>query len=350
MVTPPTTSDAPAEVLDLSDPRWGSFVDAHPDATPFHHPAWAQTVADCYGFRAFALTLTDPDGRISAGLPVVVVRHLLGARRWVSLPFTDACAPLLAPEAAPIRLPHALSAALKRSGVASLEVRAEVEGADGIGPAALGHSLPLDLDSAAVYDRFHARVRRSIRQAEGAGLHVRQAASPSDLVETFFALHVQTRQRLGVPVQPRRFFRLVWERMIAPGLGSVMIAEADGRAIGGLVLLHSGSTTVYKFGASDAASWRLRPNHLLMWHAIRAAAEAGYQRFDFGRTDSDSEGLRDFKRSWGSDEHDLRYSTIGRTPSTGGSGRARRALGAVIRRSPAWVAKATGELLYRYVA
>ena len=302
----PAGSAGHPDVLDISDPRWRAFVEAHPQATPFHHPAWAQLVADCYGFRAFALTESSADGRIVGGVPVVEVRHVIGQRRWVSLPFTDACEPLLAPGTPPLQLRDAFAAALTRSGAASLELRGTLEGTAATGAAALGHTLRLEADADAIHERFHARVRRAIRQAERAGLQVRIGASQSDLVETFFALHVQTRRRLGVPVQPRRFFRLVWDRMIAAGLGSVILAEADGRAIGGLVLLHWGSTTVYKFGASDADSWRLRPNHLLMWHAIRGAAEAGYRRFDFGRTDVDTEGLREFKRSWGSDEHDLR--------------------------------------------
>jgi CelD/BcsL family acetyltransferase involved in cellulose biosynthesis len=338
-----------AEVLNLDDPRWRAFVDGHPQATPFHHPAWARLVADCYRFPSFALVTFGPDGRVSGGVPVVEVRQPLGPRRWVSLPFSDACAPLLGDGMAPGDLRAALARATARSGVVSLELRGALNGAAPVGEAALAHTLPLEPGAEELMRRFHARVRRSIRQAERAHLEVRVATSPSDLLDTFFALHVRTRQRLGVPVQPRRFFRLIWERMIITGLGSVLVAESAGKPVGALVLLHWGSTTVYKFGASDAAMWHLRPNHLLMWHAIRAASEGGYATFDFGRTDSESEGLRDFKRSWGTEEHVLRYSAIGQ-PSTAGDGRARRALAGIIRHSPAWVARLTGELLYRFVA
>jgi hypothetical protein len=47
----------------------------------------------------------------------------------------------------------------------------------------------------------------------------------------------------------------------------------------------------------------------------------------------------------------LAYSTLGgRAPAAEGDGLATRVLGGVIRRSPPWVCRALGELLYRYAA
>ena len=31
----------------LQDPRWVAFVTSHPSALPFHHPSWAQMLAEC---------------------------------------------------------------------------------------------------------------------------------------------------------------------------------------------------------------------------------------------------------------------------------------------------------------
>ena len=77
-------------------------------STPFHDPAWAQLVADCYGFDAFAAALIAEDGEIRAGAPMVAVRHLGRRPRWVSLPFTDYCPPLAAsPHRRSLRSPRA---------------------------------------------------------------------------------------------------------------------------------------------------------------------------------------------------------------------------------------------------
>lgn len=341
-------------VLELTDPRWLAFVAGHPNSTPFHHPSWAQLVADCYGFRAFALATSDAAGALRAGLPVVEVRHLRGRPRWVSLPFTDYCPPLARTEQEEAHLGAVLQREGAARGIRRFEVRGPIAGAPATGHAAVRHVLPLDADPASVYAGFHrSQVQRNIRRAERAGLTVRQAARPGDLIETFYRLHQLTRRRQGVPVQPRRFFRLLWERAIGSGLGWALIVEAAAEPIAAGVFLAWNQTVIYKFGASDAATWPLRPNHLLFWHAIRAACEQGYRWFDFGRTDADQDGLRRFKRSWGAAEESVVYRAL-----VGGAkgaadmpeGMVAKMLGSAIRRGPPLVCRAVGETLYRYTA
>lgn len=86
--------------LDIEDPRWRQLVATHPDAGPFHHPAWARTIADVYRFRPFVAAVEDAEGALAAGLPVIEVPAFPRGRRWVSLPFTDHCAPLARSSAA----------------------------------------------------------------------------------------------------------------------------------------------------------------------------------------------------------------------------------------------------------
>ena len=338
--------------LPLDDPRWRDFVAEHPRRTPFHDPAWGQLVADCYGFDAFAATLTGEQGEIRAGAPMVAVRHLARRPRWVSLPFTDYCPPLASSPTEESALAQGLLAASREAGVASVELRAPLSGATPAGPTALRHVLALDPDPAAVYAGFHpSQVQRNIRRAEREGLTVRRSVVPGDLLTTFYELHLRTRRRQGVPIQPRRFFRLIAERLVVAGSGWVDVVEAAGRPVAAALFLAGNGTVIYKFGASDDAAWKLRPNHLLFWHAIRAACEEGYDTLDFGRTDAGHDSLAAFKLSWGAREEPLTYSVLGQG-STGDAahGTAGRLLGEVIRHSPAFVCRAAGELLYRFVA
>jgi CelD/BcsL family acetyltransferase involved in cellulose biosynthesis len=335
-------------------------VAGHPRAIAFHHPDWTAMVAKCYRFRAFALATTDPAGEIQAGLPVVEVRHLRGAPKWVSLPFSDYCPPLASAPAQEEQLVTALRQASGAAGVRRVEVRAPLSGADPVpagGPAALRHLVALDDGPAAVYARFHpSQVKRSIRRAERERLTVRPASGPPDLVDTFYRLHLLTRRRLGVPIQPRRFFRLLWDGPVRTGLASVLIVESGGRPIAAAVFLTWNQTMTYKFGASDASAWVLRPNHLLMWHAMQAACEQGCRWFDFGRTDAAQDGLRSFKLSFGATEEPLAYRTLGAArgpdgePAAPTEGLAARLLRPVIQHSPLLVCRAVGEALYRYVA
>ena len=304
-------------VLELADPRWADFVATHPAATPFHHPDWTRLVAGCYGFRAFAIAVSDGTGAIRAGLPVVEVRHLRSGPKWVSLPYTDYCPPLASELQEEEQLVAGLQQASRVAGVRRVEIRAPIAGGSAAGPTALRHVLALGRDPAEVYAGFHrSQVQRNIRRAEREGLTVRRATRPDDLVDTFYRLHLRTRRRQGVPVQPRRFFRLLWENTITTGLASVLIVEVSAQPIAAAVFLAWNGTMIYKFGASDASSWSLRPNHLLFWHAIRAACEQECRWFDFGRTDIGQEGLRNFKLSWGAVEEPLIYGMLGGRPGS----------------------------------
>ena len=339
-------------ILDLTDPCWEAFVAGHPGATPFHHPDWARLVAGCYGFRGFALVTRDATGAIRAGLPVVEVRHLRTAPKWVSLPYTDYCPPLASAPREQEDLAAALERVSRAAGVGRVEVRGPLAGSTA-GATALRHVLTLDRDPGKVYAGFHrSQVQRNIRRAEREGLTVREATRPEDLLGTFYRLHLRTRRRQGVPVQPRRFFRMLWENAISTGLGSVVIVQASDQPIAAAVFLAWNETVIYKFGASDDSAWSLRPNHLLFWHAIRVACEQEYRWFDFGRTDAGQAGLRNFKLSWGATEEPLVYRTLGGKPkpAAAAEGRAARVLGPVIRHGPLLLCRAVGETLYRYVA
>jgi CelD/BcsL family acetyltransferase involved in cellulose biosynthesis len=343
-----------ATTLDLADPRWRAFVEASDAATPFHHPDWANLVADCYRFKAFVVATAEPSGTITAGLPVVEVRQPLRGSRWVSLPFTDHVPPLLAPGDDGPGLAAALAGAVRAAGVREAEIRGDLPGAAPTGWPALRHVLELDPDPQAVYAGFHpSQVKRSIKKGEREGLTVRTGSRQEDLTEVFYGLHLRTRRRQGVPIQPKRFFRLLWDRIIARGMGSVLVVDTPaGDPIAAAVFVEWNRTVVYKFGASDESAWSLRPNHLLFWHAIRTACERGDRWFDFGRTDADHDGLSAFKRSWGAREEPLVYHAVGGGAGRSGppGGRASRALAAVIRRTPPVVCQATGELLYRFAA
>src|SRR5256885_834832 len=83
--------DSGLQLLDIRDPRWCEFAQGHPDATLFHHPAWAGLLAESYRYRPLALVTADAAGRITAGLPTMDVSGPLTGRRWVALPFTDYC-------------------------------------------------------------------------------------------------------------------------------------------------------------------------------------------------------------------------------------------------------------------
>jgi len=234
--------------------------------------------------------------------------------------------------------------------LASIDVRAALPQGFGATAGSL-HLLALEPDPDRVAARFgRSSVMRNVRKAQKLGVTVDTGRGRADLTEAFYGLHLTTRRRQGVPIQPRRFFELFWERLIEPGLGRVVVARVDGRAAAAIVLLAWNGTTVYKFGASDPAFSAHRVSNLAMWTGISQACAAGDRVFDFGRTDDDNEGLKAYKRSWGADELPLVYSTLADEAPQDNSGRAQHALGVVLRHSPRWMTRLAGELLYKYAA
>jgi len=334
--------------LDLTDQRWLAFVSSRREATPFHHPEWAQLVADVYGFGRFAFCLVDSQDRIVAGVPLVDVNTRLRKRRWVSLPFTDYCQPLV-DERHSTTFIEAIDAARSSAGVATVEVRGLFPGTAGEETHMISHVLPLGEDPGVIADRFRPAVRRNIRTGRRKGVTVSVAESRSDLLETFFRLQLLTRRRLGLPAQPRHFFVCLWERVLERDLGFLLLAHVGRRPVAGAVFLAWNDTVTYKYGASDSEFWPYRPNHVLFDEAIRWACLNRFQRFEFGRSSTSDVGLCRFKESWGPHAAPVPYTGLG-TPRRPHSRRTTSALSVALRRSPLWLVRALGEAFYRYEA
>lgn len=337
--------------LRQDDPAWLDLVAAAPGATVFHLPAWTRVVTDTYGYRAAVFAVQDDRGRLAAGVPIVYARRLTG-RALVSLPFTDHCPPLARDEASLARLAAGLASWSRREGVA-VEVRGALPSVAGWTETAVGVEHILDLEDGAEARRkhFNETHRRRLRQAERSGLRARVGCTADD-VETFYRLHVQTRCRQGVPVQPRRFFGAIWQHLIAARQGVVVLVETpEGLPVAGAVVLASNGMAIGKFQASDDAYWELRPNHLCYWAAIRWSCETGHRRFSFGRSETRHAGLQQWKAGWGGEAVPLTYALTGSgSPPIEGHGMLDAALSGVIRRSPTLVCRALGALLYRYAA
>jgi CelD/BcsL family acetyltransferase involved in cellulose biosynthesis len=332
-----------------TDPAWRDFLFQHPSALPYHHPAWVETVAETYRFRSFVFVVRSAGDEVVGGVPLVAVGGRLRGKRWVGLPFTDACPALAGPAVTPEHIGRLLAAEGERAGVSAIELRGPLGSAGAPLERGVVHELVLTNEDD-LFKEFKPQVRRNIRKAQRQDLTLRAADTVEDLTETYFRLHTATRRRLGVPTQPRRFFQNVWERMLDRDLGFALLVYHRDEPIAGAVFLEWNDRMIYKFGASDARHWSLRPNNLLFWEAIKRGCERGAKVLDFGRSDLDDEGLRAFKRSWGAVETPLVYTTLGRPAESSEGSAAERLLKPVVRRSPLWVGRGIGEVFYRFGA
>jgi CelD/BcsL family acetyltransferase involved in cellulose biosynthesis len=336
--------------IGIRDEEYLAFLSRQEAVTPFHLPSWSEVIARCYGFAPSVFCIRDADGSICAATPGMHVGGRVRGRRWVSLPFTDACAPLAADAAGAQSLAAGLDQHRRDTGLRSIEIRSDVPGAAGARQLiGYRHVIPLTSDENEVFRRLSERTRRAIKRARRAGLVVRRERGLSAAHKSLWRLHCVTRRKLGVPVQPRAFFDAIWQQMIERDSGYVLSAYLDSRPVASVVFLEYGPTVVYKLSAWEPSLTRLGGPSAVLWEGIRKSCEKGQSRMDLGRTELRHEGLRYFKQGWGCDETVLSYTYFGTGAPLEAPG-PEAAVGHVIQRSPPVVARAIGRVGYRWTA
>ncbi len=305
---------------------------------------------ECYGYSASILVIPDGDSQLRAGLPFMEVNSLLTGRRWVSLPFSDYCNPLYRDEEAREELTCQLIELFQSNAVKRAEVRWNLPNRRELQQVSdfVLHTIEIGPDPARVSKRFKRTHLQNIHQAKERGVEV-EFGNQLEHLKVFYDLQLDTRRRHGVPAQPWRYFELLWRHIVNAGLGFVLLAIKDHEYIAGMVYLGWGRTLIAKYAASREDRFNLRPNNLLFWEGIRWGCENGFTSFDMGRTEIGNAGLRNFKSRWGAVEQPLYYSILSSKPLKRSSGRLEQFLHSLIQRSPLWVCRMSGELLYKHV-
>lgn len=320
----------------------------------YHHPAWIDGLARCFGYPLAYIT-AESGGTLVGGLAVADVPGLIGPRRLVSFPFSYAAGPMAASSdiAQEIML-RARALAIERGAK-----RVEIKQVAPSSPAAPGftrvshyatYRVATTGGEAAVWKRLHASsTQRSIRKGERAGVEVIMGESDADW-RTMAELEERTAHHHGVPAPPRRFFLELCRELQRSGLADLYLANTGKGMAAGIVVWKGWREWIYAFGASRPELLEYRPNHVLIWSALRRAADAGVT-FDLGRAAPEQDGLVEFKRRWGGEPVPLAHDYW---PAAVGLNVARRDTGTlalaarVWSRMPAALAR-RGAVLYRYL-
>jgi hypothetical protein len=298
-------------ILDpVRDPAWDHVVALHRDAGCFHTAAWAKVLHQTYGHQPFYLQFSR-GRRLAVLIPLMEVRSLFTGRRGVCLPFSDACEPLIFdPEAVGLVRDRLVRLAQERRWK-HLEIRGgkSFQLAPSAATKFYGHTLDLRNGLEQLTTRFASPVRRAIRKAERSDVTatvVRNRPAIGD----FYRLHVQTRRHHGLPPQPASFFLNIYDHIIKPGFGFIVLARRGSRPIAAAIFFLFGKNALYKYGASDKKFQELRANNLAMWQGIQFLARNGAEKLHFGRTECENDGLRQFKLSWGTEEDTIDYFRV----------------------------------------
>lgn len=327
--------------------QWQSFVEAQANSSIFHHRNWLELLSQQYGFEIQIPAIVN-DGQILAAIPFLRTRNLWGAKKLISLPFTDYLPVLNNNNSALAALCHHLQEEF-RGRIENVVIRAD-QPLSGVPAESLNvrHELCTDRPMTEIESSYASAIKRNLRRSDSRQLEF-QKRSDFAAMDIFYGLHVLTRRKQGVPVQPWQYFQRLHELLIKPGLGFIGVVERSGEPVAAVVLLGFNKRLVYKYAASDPSALEHRPNDCLVHNSIRIASEEGYHCFDFGISDKKQDGLCQFKRKWGATESDIFHCyLLGEPDSSDGPSRARRIAAEVIRNCPTVVCRALGNAFYKY--
>ena len=228
-----------------TDARWLAFVEGHPEALIYHHPAWLQALAAEYGERSVNLLCEDgDDGELLGVLPLLETSGLLTGRRLLSLPRTPVAGPLVVDREATAALVRAAVERVRRLPGGRLRVKLAGPALDGFLPGLVGfphestYSLllpPCPQDLRFGNSRNHARVRWAVNKAAGLGVEVRRAESENEL-RAWYVLYLEAMRSHTVPPRPYRFFEALWRILRPQGLMRLLLAEQRAAASAGRCL------------------------------------------------------------------------------------------------------------------
>lgn len=322
----------------------------------YHEPAWIDGLARAFGFRMHYV-VAERGGAVVGALPLAEVRGLSGARRLVSLPFSycagpaaedDDVARAMCASARELALDvGARRVEIKRAPAASFDVATGFERVSRYAT----YRVDTSGDERALFKRLHqSMTQRGIRKAEKEGVSAVRGDTPDEW-KLMAEMQAATSHRLGLPAPPDAFFTRTCAALQQAGLADVYVARlADGRAAAAITVWKGAREWIYAFGASRPELLEHRPNHALLWRAMRDAAAAGLP-FDLGRASPEQEGLVQFKERWAGVAVPLAYDYW---PSAGGLNTAPRDRGPIAIVNRVWSAlpfavARRGSFLYRYM-
>jgi hypothetical protein len=201
-----------------------------------------------------------------------------------------------------------------------------------------------------VLARANRTARQHVRVAERPenGLRAVVVSSRSEFMGPHLTLVAQSRSRVGVPTQPRRYWSGLWHMHEREEALTVMVYSGESPAASALFLLGR-DHAVFKYSASQRSSRHLRTNHLALVTAIEHLSAKGMGSLDFGLTDLRNHTLAQYKRQWGGEEQPAYFSATHANllPDTVEPG---RLLSATLQRTPPFVGRTVGSIAYPFAA
>lgn len=296
---------------------YGRVADASAESTVFHTLEWRDVLADTLGDRPVYFVCSDGGEPVGA-LPAFVKETPAGAV-LNSLPLSGSYGgPCLRPGGGQQQVFNALLEAALDYARSSRCLTATFI------MSPLRPELREWYTAAAapdfVYDRFthftdlslplsyKPSVRNHIRKARKLGVTV--SSDPTeDNERRFYGIYCANMAQLGLEPKPRAFFQAVKKRMVEKGRAGYYFAFAGAEMVSGLLVFTSGRGVMCHETVFERRHSRFQGNSLLLDTALRDAAAAGYEYFNWGASADKECGVYKFKKAWGNTDAEYSYFT-----------------------------------------
>ena len=259
--------------------KWDEFILSSPEGNFGHLSGW-KNVYDLYGYRSFHIAAIDQSDRIRGGLPLFLMRNIVGKKFLISNSFLShggVCADGIEARNSLIR--NAKEIAVKE-GVEYIEIR-QLGGMEDDLPIKkdfVAMLLKLDGDDEFIWkNKLKTKTRNQVRKAQKSGLTVHFGKEYFD--DYYRVLSVNHRD-FGTPLHNRSFFLKVLEKF--GNKSGIIVVKHRNKVIAGMLYIHCRNVFSDPWASSLREYNRLCPNNILYWEAIKFAIKNGFEYFDFG--------------------------------------------------------------------
>ncbi len=302
------------KLIDIDkDRRWDSYVMSHQHSNLYHHSSWKNLIERTYGYQPYYFVYEDEVNAIKGLFPLFLIKTKITGNRFVSLPLSDYSDILSNNKKINQDLLTTVLEKIQEKNMTDLIIKAKKvtdcfdSNRFDVDNQNRNHVLELSQPPEKLFTKFHKNnVQRNIKKAQQSGMLIQSGNSERDM-RIFYDLYVSTRKKHGLLPQPFKFFKNIWEIFEPKNMLEVLIAFENNRAIAGILSISFKDTKYYLYGGSNYNFLQKKPNHLLLWTAIKNAYLQNLRYFDFGRTSVTNTGLLEFKRRWATIEQDTPY-------------------------------------------
>ena len=281
--------------------RWDAFVADCPEATFFHRAGWKQVIEQSFGHKTW-FYYTEIEGKITGILALAEINSKLFGHSLSSLPFCVSGGVAAMDELSRDALDQAAQKLAAKLKVGHLEYRNTVPRHTEWPTKDLYVTFRKELspDPEVNMNAIPRKQRAMVRKGIKAGLE--STIDPN--VDRLFDAYSKSVHRLGTPVFPKKYFRLLKE--VFGDDCDVLTITKDGRTICSVLSFYFRDEVLPYYGGGTPEARDVAGNDFMYWELMRRAVERGFRIFDFGRSKRGT-GAFDFKKNWGFEPTQLYY-------------------------------------------